>query len=87
MNLTFEYGLVPVTDKPTSVTKNTSNALDHIITDSLIHGTINTGIIKLDISVDFPVFLIAETEKRMTPVGGEVQITKRLVNNKTEEKF
>ena len=87
MNLTFEYGLVPVTDKPTSVTKNTANALDHIITDSLIHGTINTGIIKLDISDHFPVFLIAETEKRMTPVGGEVQITKRLVNNKTEEKF
>ena len=86
MNLTFEYGLVPVIDKLTSVTKNTANALNHIITDSLIHGTINTGIIKLDVSDHFPVFLIAETEKRMTP-GGEVEITKRLINNKTEENF
>ena len=31
-------------------------------------------------------FLIAETEKRMQPEG-KVQITKRLINNKSTEKF
>ena len=31
-------------------------------------------------------FLIAETEKRMTPEG-KLQVIKRLVNNKTKEKF
>ena len=84
LNLTFEYGFVPVINKPTRVTKNTATAIDHIITNSLLHRTINTGI--LDISDHFPIFLIAKTQKKMTPEG-KVQITKRLINNKTKEKF
>ena len=85
-NLTFEYGSVPVIKKPTRVTKNTATAIDHIITNSLLHRTINTGILQLVISDHFPIFLIAKTEKKMKPEG-EVQITKRLINNKTKEKF
>ena len=34
LNLTFEYGLVPVIYKPTRVTKNTATVIDHIITNS-----------------------------------------------------
>ena len=49
LNLTFEYGLVPVSGKPSRVTKNTATDIDHITTNSLLHKTINTGIIKLDI--------------------------------------
>ena len=86
LNLIFEYGFVPVINKPTRVTKNTATAIDHIITNSLLHRTINTGILKLDISDHFPIFLIAKTEKKMTPEG-KVQITKRLINNETKEKF
>ena len=44
------------------------------------------GILKLDISDHFPIFFIAKTEKKKTPEG-KVQITKRLINNKTKEKF
>ena len=44
------------------------------------------GILKLYIWDHFPIFLIAKTEKKMTPEG-KVQITKRLINNKTKEKF
>ena len=84
--LTFEYGFVLVINKPTRVTKNTATAIDHIITNSLLHRTLNTGIIKLDISDHFPIFLIAKTEIKMTPEG-KVQITKRLINNKTKERF
>ena len=76
--------MVPVINKPTRVTKNTATAIDHIITNSLLHRTINTGIIQLDISDHFPIFLIAETERRMTPEGKK-QITKHLANNKTKE--
>ena len=61
-------------------------AIDHIITNSLLLRTINTGIIKLHISNLFPIFLIAKTETR-TILEGKVQITKRLINNKTKEKF
>ena len=65
LNLTFEYGLVPVNNKPTRDTKNTDTAIDHVIVNWLLHKTINTGIIKLDISNHFPIFLIAETENWM----------------------
>ena len=61
-------------NKSTWLTKNTATAIDHIITNSLLHRTINTGITKLGISDIFPMFLIAETEKRMAPAG-KVQIT------------
>ena len=76
MNLTFEYGLVPVINKPnkpTRVTKYTAAPLD-------------TGIIKLDVLDHFPIFLIAGTENRITPEG-KVEITKRLINSKTKKKF
>ena len=71
-NRTFEKGLVPVINKPTKptrVTKNTITAVDHIITNSLLHSTISTVIIKLDVSNHFLIFLMAETEKRTTPAG------------------
>ena len=78
--------MVPVLNKPTRVTKNIVTAIDHIITNQLLHRTINTGIIKLDISNHFPIFLIAETEKTITPEE-KVQMTKRLTNNKTKTKL
>ena len=86
LNLTFEYGFIPVINKPTRVTKNTATLIDQIITNSLLHRTINTGILKRNISDHFPIFLIAKTEKKMT-LEGKVQITKRLTNNKAKEKF
>ena len=84
LSLIFEYGLVPVINKPTRVTKNTATAVDDIIANSPLHRIINKGIIKLNISDHFPIFLIAETERRMTPEGKK-QITKHLANNKTKE--
>ena len=78
--------MVPVLNKPSRVTKNTATAIDHLITNQLLHRTINTGIIKLDISNHFPIFLTAETEKTITPEE-KVQMTKRLTNNKTKAKL
>ena len=86
LNLRFEYGLVPVIYKSTRITKNTTTATDDIITNSLLHRTINTGIVKLDILDHYPIFLIAETGKKIIPER-KVQITKRLINNKTKKKF
>ena len=86
LNLTFECGFIPLINKPTRVTKNIATAIDHIIANSLLHRTINTGIIKLHISDHFPIFWIDKTEKKLT-IEGKVQITKRLINNKTKEKF
>ena len=49
LSLTFGYGLVPVINKPTRVTKNIATAVDDIIANSPLHRTINKGIIKLNI--------------------------------------
>ena len=56
--------LVPVINKPTRVTKTTATVINHFIKNSLLRRTINTGMIKLDISDHFQIFLIAETEKK-----------------------
>ena len=85
-NLTFEYGFVPVINKPTRVTKNIATAIDPIITNSLLHRTITARILKIDISDHFPIFLIAKIEKKMTPEE-KLCITKGFINNKTKEKF
>ena len=44
------------------------------------------GTITFNILDHFPIFLIAKTERRVTPEGN-VQITKHLINNKTKEKI
>ena len=86
MNLTFECGLVSVIDKPTRATKSIATAIGHIITNSLLYRSIDAGIIKLDISDHFSIFMIAGTEKRMTQEE-KVQITKRLIRSETKKKF
>ena len=78
LNLTFKYGLVPVIRKPTQFTKTSVVITDHVIKNSLLYKKIDTEIIKLDISDHFPIFLIAGTEKGMSPEE-KVQITKRLI--------
>ena len=50
--------------EPSQVTKNTATAIDHVL--RLLHRAITTGIIKLDIYDHFPIFLVAEIEKRIT---------------------
>ena len=76
--------MVPVIKKPikqTEVTKNTAKAIDRI-TNSLLNRTTNTGIIQLDVSNDFPIYLITLIEKIVTSERGGggwgrgVQITK-----------
>ena len=79
--------MVPVITKPTNatrITKSTLTAIHHVITKSLLKRTINVEIIKLDVSHRFAIFLIAETENRIT-LEGKVQFSKRLINNKTKK--
>ena len=50
--------------EPSQVTKNTATAIDHVL--RLLHRAITTGIITPDIYDHFPIFLVAEIEKRIT---------------------
>ena len=85
VNLMFRHALIPTRNKPTSVTRNTAIAIDHIITNSAINAEFKTGIIKTDISNHFPIFF---TFKRVLTCDG-LKVTyqignslKRMVTNK-----
>ena len=56
VNLMFHFGMIPTINKPTRVTRNTSTAIDHIVTNSIINTKIKTVIVKTDISDHFPIF-------------------------------
>ena len=52
INLMFQFGLVPTTNKPTRITKDTISA---IITNSVINNKFKTAISTADISYHFPI--------------------------------
>ena len=58
----FQFGLVPTINKPTSVTNQTISAIDHIITNSIYNNDFKTGIIKADISDNFPINKLSNLE-------------------------
>ena len=48
-NLMFHYNIIPLTYKPTQVTRHSANAIDHIITNSVKgHNEFKSAIIKTD---------------------------------------
>ena len=44
VNLMFRCGMVPVTNKPTHVTRYTATAIDHMFTNSIINTEIKSAI-------------------------------------------
>ena len=51
----FRYKMIPWTNKPTRVTRKTANAIDHIITNTVIgQNGFKSVIIKTDLSDRFP---------------------------------
>ena len=70
LNLMFHYHMIPLTNKPTRVTRHSANAIDHIITNSVTgHNDFKSAIIKTDLSDHFPiVFAIKTNEATQRPV-------------------
>ena len=66
----FCYNMIPLTNKPTRVTRHSANAIDHIITNSVTgHNDFKSAIIKTDLSDHFPiVFAIKTNETTQRPV-------------------
>ena len=66
----FRYNMIPLANKPTRLTKHSANAIDHIITNSVIgHNDFKSAIIKTDLSDHFPiVFAIKTNETTQIPV-------------------
>ena len=70
LNLMFHYNMIPLTNKPTRVTRHSKNAIDHIITNSVTdHNDFKSAIIKTDLSDHFPIaFEIKINEATQRPV-------------------
>ena len=50
----FQYNLIPTTNRPTRVTRNTTIAIDHVITNTAISDIqYRSGIIKANIADHF----------------------------------
>ena len=56
-NLAFENGIFPVINRSTRVTWASATAIDHILTNTIMDQDLQNGIIKLDISGHFPIFI------------------------------
>ena len=87
ISLMFRYNMIPLTNKPTRVTRHSANAIDHIITSSVTgHNDFESAIIKTDLSDHFPiVFAIKTNETTQRPV---VKFTyKRSYCKKNIDKF
>ena len=78
--------MIPIINKPTRVTKKTSTATDHIITNCFVDTNFKTAIFKSDISDHFLicVFLSPMTDENKNEV---TYIYRRNINSKTTEKF
>ena len=59
-NLVFQSGFLPLIQRTTRVTRTTTTAIDHIITDAILESIVHSGIMKANISDDFPIFVILE---------------------------
>ena len=66
----FRYNMIPLRNKPIQVTRHSTNAIDHIITNSVVdHNNFKSVIIKTDLSDHFSiVFLIKTNETTQRPV-------------------
>ena len=59
VNLILQGSLVPIVKKPFRVTKNNTTLIDYVITNSFTDQEDLTGILKIDISDNFPIFTIS----------------------------
>ena len=62
----FRYNVIPLTNKPTRVTRHSANGIDHIITNSVTgHNDFKSAIIKTDLSDHFPIVFAIKTNETM----------------------
>ena len=64
LNVMFHYNMIPLTNKPTRVTRHSANVIDDIITNSVTsHNDFKLAIIKIDLSDHFPIVFVIKTNE------------------------
>ena len=85
-NLLFSYGMIPIINKPTRVTNKSATAIDNIFINSLYNNSLETGIIKTDISDHFPIFM-AINNFDLSNYPSKLSFSKRIINDKSVTEF
>ena len=78
LNIVFQKLLIPMINKTTRVSKSNATIIDHILTNSFLNTDFSSGIIKIDISDRFPIFLISN--EKISENTKHIAIQKRLTN-------
>ena len=60
-NLVFQNGFLLFVHRPMRVTRTSATAVEHILSNRVLENKIQSGIIKTDISDDFPIFTVFKT--------------------------
>ena len=66
LNIVYRNGMIPTIKKPGRVTRKTTTAIDHILTNSFTYTVFKTAIFKSDISDHFPVCFIIPSSMKQT---------------------
>ena len=66
----FSHNIIPAMTKPTRVTKNTATAIDHFITNTVVHTQSMSGIIQTDI-YHFTFIFALQTNKNVVEKHNE----------------
>ena len=85
-NELFQYGIVPLINKPTRVAKNSATLIDNILTNSLFDISLKKSIVKTSITDHFPIFEAITTSNKLNQ-NKTIETEKRNFNNKNKENF
>ena len=81
LNIAFQNLLIPMINKLTRASKSNATIIDHILTNSFLNTDSSTGIIKIDISDHFPIFLISN--EKISENAKHITIQKRVINEQS----
>ena len=87
VNFAFQNSLIPVINKPTSVTRTNTIAIDHILTNAFLNKQIETGITKTEILDHFLIFVITDPITSSEIKNKRTLIYERIINTATKENF
>ena len=79
--------MIPTINKPTRVTRKTTTAIDHILTNSFTDTVFKTAIFKSDISDHFPICFIIPSSMKQTNNTKNTFIFKRVFDTESIELF
>ena len=65
MNIIYRNDMIPTKNKPIRVTRTTTTAIDHILTNSFLDRNFKTAVFKSGISDHFPICFIIPSTKQL----------------------